>query len=65
MGLESLLDVSLADARLARETIQKCLAHVVGDETGRAYRRSDALRKRREVLEAWSQYACPNWRRPL
>ncbi len=40
----------------ARETIEECLAHVVGDETERAYRRSDALRKRREVLEAWSAY---------
>lgn len=40
----------------ARETIEECLAHVVGDETERAYRRSDALRKRRQVLEAWSDY---------
>lgn len=40
----------------ARETIEACLAHVVGDETERAYRRSDALRKRRDVLEAWSAY---------
>ena len=40
----------------ARETIEECLAHAVGDETERAYRRSDALRKRREVLEAWSAY---------
>lgn len=40
----------------ARETIEECLAHVVGDETERAYRRSDALRKRRDVLEAWSTY---------
>lgn len=40
----------------ARETIEECLAHQVGDETERAYRRSDALRKRRAVLEAWSAY---------
>lgn len=40
----------------ARETIEECLAHMVGDETERAYRRGDALRKRRDVLEAWSQY---------
>lgn len=40
----------------ARETIEECLAHLVGDETERAYRRSDALRKRRAVLEAWSAY---------
>ena len=40
----------------ARETIEECLAHQVGDETERAYRRSDALRKRRAVLQAWSDY---------
>ena len=40
----------------ARETIEECLAHQVGDETERAYRRSDSLRKRRAVLEAWSAF---------
>lgn len=40
----------------ARETIEECLAHQVGDETERAYRRSDALRKRRVVLQSWSDY---------
>jgi integrase len=40
----------------AREVIEECLAHAVGDETERAYRRSDALRKRRTVLEEWSAY---------
>ena len=40
----------------AHEVIEACLAHVVGDDTERAYRRSDALRKRRDVLDAWSSY---------
>ncbi len=40
----------------AREVIEECLAHSVGDETERAYRRGDALKKRRTVLEAWSAY---------
>ena len=44
------------ETNFARETIEDCLAHAVGDETERAYRRSDALRKRRAVLEAWSAY---------
>ena len=44
------------ETEFARETIEECLAHMVGDETERAYRRSDALRKRRAVLEAWSAY---------
>jgi len=40
----------------AREVIEECLAHVVGNDTERAYRRGDALRKRRDVLEAWSAH---------
>lgn len=40
----------------ARETIEACLAHQVGDETERAYRRGDAFRKRTVVLECWSDY---------
>jgi len=45
----------------ARETIEECLAHQVGDETERAYRRSDSLRKRRAVLERWAGF-CLDWR---
>ncbi len=40
----------------AREVVEECLAHIVGNDTERAYRRGDALRKRRDVLEAWSAY---------
>lgn len=39
-----------------RDLLEECLAHVVGDETERAYRRSDALEKRRKVLEAWARF---------
>lgn len=44
------------ETEFARETVEECLAHMVGDETERAYRRSDALRKRRLVMEAWSAF---------
>ena len=37
-----------------REVAEAALAHVVGDETERAYRRGDALQKRRRLMEAWS-----------
>jgi integrase len=40
----------------AKEVIEACMAHTVGDETERAYRRRDALRKRQAVLEAWSDF---------
>jgi integrase len=40
----------------ARNDIEECLSHAVGDATERAYRRSDALEKRREIMAAWSEY---------
>lgn len=39
-----------------REIAEAALAHTVGDETERAYRRSDALEKRRALMEAWEEY---------
>ena len=41
-----------------RELAEAALAHVVGDETERAYRRSDALERRRELMAAWARYCC-------
>lgn len=39
-----------------REIAEAALAHVVGDETERAYRRGDALMKRRKLMDAWTGY---------
>jgi integrase len=39
-----------------REIAEAALAHVVGDATERAYRRGDALEKRRALMEAWAQF---------
>jgi integrase len=39
-----------------REVAEAALAHVVGDTTEAAYRRGDALEKRRELMEAWANY---------
>src|SRR5690606_18916303 len=36
-----------------REVIETALAHVIGDKAEQAYRRSDALEKRRKLMEAW------------
>lgn len=44
----------------AREIAEAALAHVVGDATERAYRRSDALEKRRALMEEWAGYCSPN-----
>lgn len=40
----------------ARETAEAALAHTVGDATERAYRRGDALEKRRKLMEAWGDF---------
>ncbi len=39
-----------------REIAEGALAHTVGDATERAYRRGDALEKRRKLMEAWASY---------
>lgn len=39
-----------------RELAEAALSHLVGDETERAYRRGDALKRRRELMEAWATY---------
>lgn len=39
-----------------RELAEAALAHIVGDETERAYRRSDALDKRRTLMDAWAAF---------
>lgn len=43
----------------AREIVEFCLAHVEGSEAEKAYWRSDVLDRRREVMNAWSQYCEP------
>jgi integrase len=40
----------------AREHVESCLGHQVGNGTELAYRRSTALEKRRVIMEAWSEY---------
>ncbi|MCF8707782.1 hypothetical protein L3X40_07735 [Rhizorhapis sp. SPR117] len=39
-----------------REVAEAALAHSVGNEVERAYRRGDALEKRREMMTAWAEY---------
>jgi integrase len=42
-----------------REVAEAALAHAIGDETEQAYRRSDALDKRRELMDAWASFCFP------
>ena len=39
-----------------REVVETALAHVIGDKAEQAYRRSDALEKRRKLMDAWAAY---------
>ena len=39
-----------------REVAEVALSHAIGDETERAYRRADALEKRRPLMEAWAEF---------
>jgi hypothetical protein len=39
-----------------REVIEGTLAHAVGNAVEQAYRRTDALEKRRALMEAWAQF---------
>jgi integrase len=39
-----------------RDIAEMALAHAVGDQTERAYRRGDALERRRKLMDAWGQF---------
>jgi integrase len=39
-----------------REIAEAALAHTVGDQTERAYRRLSALEKRRDLMDAWANF---------
>ena len=40
----------------AREVAEAALAHQLGDATERAYRRADALEKRRDLMDDWTDF---------
>lgn len=52
----SFRDWAAEQTHFAREIAEAALAHVVGDATERAYRRGDALERRRELMTVWERY---------
>ncbi|MHC2582676.1 integrase [Bradyrhizobium diazoefficiens] len=44
------------ETRFERDIAEMALAHKVGDDTEQAYRRGNALKKRRQVMDAWGRY---------
>jgi integrase len=56
-GLRSCLrDWAAEETNHAREIAEAALAHAVGDAVERAYRRGDALEKRRALMGDWAQF---------
>jgi integrase len=41
---------------ISREVIEAALSHVIGDKAEQAYRRGDALEKRRQLMAAWANF---------
>ena len=44
------------ETNFPRELAEQALAHAVGDKTERSYRRSNALERRRALMDAWAAY---------
>jgi integrase len=47
------------ETHFPRELAEHALAHVIGDKAEQAYRRGDALEKRRKLMDAWAAYCEP------
>jgi integrase len=47
------------ETHFPREVAEAALAHKVGDKAEQAYRRGDALKKRRDLMEAWARHCFP------
>jgi integrase len=44
------------ETHFPREIAEHALAHVIGDKAEQAYRRGDALARRRELMDAWARH---------
>jgi integrase len=42
----------------SNHTIEMCLAHAIGTEVEKAYRRTDLFNKRRALMELWAKFVC-------
>jgi integrase len=51
-------DWAAENTNFPREVVELCLAHDVGTDVERAYRRSDLLIKRKVLMQEWSDYCC-------
>jgi len=54
-------DWAAEETNFPRELAEKALAHIIGDETERAYQRGDLFKRRQQLMSAWERY-CANAR---
>ena len=45
----------------ASDTVEHCLAHIEGSASELAYKRGDAIAKRRAVMDAWADQCAMKW----
>jgi integrase len=50
-------DWAAENSDFPREIVELCLAHDIGSDVERAYRRSDLLNKRRQLMQEWMDYS--------
>jgi integrase len=55
-GMRSAFRDWAGDNGVTRELAETALAHSVGDQTERSYRRSDAIERRRTLMDAWGAF---------
>ena len=55
-GCRSSFVIGRVTKHFERDIAEMALAHKVGDEVEQAYRRGTALKKRRQLMEAWARY---------
>jgi hypothetical protein len=46
-------------ATVPQAVVEQAMGHQVGTQVERAYRRTDVLDKRRQLMEAWAQWCEP------
>jgi integrase len=52
----SFRDWAAEQTNYARDLAEAALAHVIGDKTEAAYRRGDAIEKRRKLMQTWADF---------
>jgi integrase len=60
-GLRSTFRDWAAEQGVDRDLAEMALAHTVGSEVERAYRRTDLIERRRAMLESWGQLLQGKW----